>query len=159
MGYAKYVGRVGALAVALGVGASVAATPGVAWADGVEDTNVAQDTNVSEASGGGAVNPESPGTGTSPVDRQDPGEAIRHSIERTADKLRTVIAGVVQSSGGAITSTHRTGAASRNGNVFAVAPVPMKNESHPAPLPTQDKAVAASRFAAPNWTPRAWSPL
>ena len=33
VGYAKYVGRVGALAVALGVGAAVATTPGVAWAD------------------------------------------------------------------------------------------------------------------------------
>lgn len=33
MGHAKYVGRVGALAVALGIGAAVANTPGVAWAD------------------------------------------------------------------------------------------------------------------------------
>ncbi len=32
MGYARYVGRVGALAVALGVGAAVASTPGTAWA-------------------------------------------------------------------------------------------------------------------------------
>lgn len=33
MGSAKYVGRVGALAVALGIGAAVATMPGVAWAD------------------------------------------------------------------------------------------------------------------------------
>jgi VCBS repeat-containing protein len=33
MGYARYVGRVGALAVALGVGVAVATAPGVAWAD------------------------------------------------------------------------------------------------------------------------------
>ena len=33
MGYAKYIGRVGGLAVALGVGMAVATTPGVAWAD------------------------------------------------------------------------------------------------------------------------------
>ena len=33
MGTAKYIGRVGALAVALGVGAAVANTPGIAWAD------------------------------------------------------------------------------------------------------------------------------
>ncbi|MFS0898437.1 PQQ-dependent sugar dehydrogenase [Mycolicibacterium litorale] len=31
--YARYIGRVGALAVALGVGGAVATTPGVAWAD------------------------------------------------------------------------------------------------------------------------------
>ena len=33
MGYAAYVGRVGALAVALGVGWAIASTPGVAWAE------------------------------------------------------------------------------------------------------------------------------
>ena len=33
MGYAIYIGRVGALAVALGVGVAVASTPGVAWAE------------------------------------------------------------------------------------------------------------------------------
>src|SRR4051812_49810679 len=30
--YAKYIGRIGALAVSLGVGVAVATTPGVAWA-------------------------------------------------------------------------------------------------------------------------------
>ena len=33
MGYARYIGRVGGLAVALGVGFAVATTPGVAWAE------------------------------------------------------------------------------------------------------------------------------
>jgi YVTN family beta-propeller protein len=33
MGYGRYVGRVGGLAVALGVGVAVATTPGIAWAD------------------------------------------------------------------------------------------------------------------------------
>ncbi len=37
MGYAKYVGRVGALAVAMGVGVAVGSTPGTALAD--EDTS------------------------------------------------------------------------------------------------------------------------
>ncbi len=32
--YGRYIGRVGALAVAIGVGAAVATTPAVAWADG-----------------------------------------------------------------------------------------------------------------------------
>ena len=89
MGYAKHVGRVGALAVALGIGAAVATTPGVAWADGTEDTHV---------SDAGGTNPESPDA-TSPTERQDPGEAIRKGIERTADNLRKVVTGVVQSSG------------------------------------------------------------
>ena len=33
MGHARHIGRVGALAVALGIGAAVANTPGVAWAE------------------------------------------------------------------------------------------------------------------------------
>ncbi len=33
MGTAKYIGRVGALAVALGIGISLATTPAVAWAE------------------------------------------------------------------------------------------------------------------------------
>ena len=45
MGYAKYVGRVGALAVALGFGAAIAtSTPGIAFADGTEPDPV-QGTN------------------------------------------------------------------------------------------------------------------
>ena len=35
MGYAMHIGRVGALAVALGIGIAVASTPGTAWADDV----------------------------------------------------------------------------------------------------------------------------
>jgi hypothetical protein len=33
MGYARYIGQVGALAVALGVGAAVASCAGIAWAE------------------------------------------------------------------------------------------------------------------------------
>jgi YVTN family beta-propeller protein len=74
MGYARYVGRVGGLALALGVGVAVATTPGVAWAgpdDGSADTSTAgtststtdstsgtaasTTTGSSGATGGGAV--------------------------------------------------------------------------------------------------------
>ena len=44
MGYANYVGRVGALAVALGIGAAVASTAGMAWAqDGDDPASQSQD--------------------------------------------------------------------------------------------------------------------
>ena len=33
MGYARYIGRIGALAVTLGVGVAIANTPGVAFAE------------------------------------------------------------------------------------------------------------------------------
>ncbi|MCG7595516.1 hypothetical protein [Mycobacterium sp. PSTR-4-N] len=39
MGWEKYVGRVGALAVALGIGSAVASLPGVAWADSGDSTS------------------------------------------------------------------------------------------------------------------------
>src|SRR5690349_21828179 len=40
MGYGRYIGRIGALAVALGVGTAVAAPTGVAWA-APDDSNAA----------------------------------------------------------------------------------------------------------------------
>jgi YVTN family beta-propeller protein/VCBS repeat-containing protein len=63
MGYARYVGRVGALAVALGVGAAVATFPGVAWA---EDTD--KDTSVDSG-------PADPTRASEPEDEgSDPGD-------------------------------------------------------------------------------------
>src|SRR6201999_1373410 len=38
MGYARHIGRVGALAVTLGVGAAMASTPGIAYADTTSDS-------------------------------------------------------------------------------------------------------------------------
>lgn len=43
MGYANYIGRVGGLAVALGVGMAVASTTGVAWADTTDAGNASAD--------------------------------------------------------------------------------------------------------------------
>ena len=142
MGYAKHVGRVGALAVALGIGAAVATTPGVAWAEGDGNpppepppaTEPAENVNTPDA-----------------LDRAaDPGELIRRGIERTADNLRKVVTGVVQSSGGAITSTHRTGTGASNGNGPAAAPEP-KDEPQQTPLAANDNNNAPSSFTAPRW--------
>ncbi len=145
MGYAKHVGRVGALAVALGIGAAVATTPGVAWADGTEDTHV---------SDGGGTNPESPDT-TSPTERQDPGEAIRKSIERTADNLRKVVTGVVQSSGGAITSTHRTGSGSPGGNLIPEI-LKGKDPQPPKDEPQLTLVQEANNDGPGSFTPPRW---
>src|SRR5690242_15194487 len=112
MGYARHVGRVGALAVALGIGAAVATTPGMAWADGTtEDHSAVAESDTNQA-------PATPDTTTAV---QDPGAGIRNNIERAADDLRdgirNALQGVVRSSGGAITSTRRTGSNANNGNV------------------------------------------
>lgn len=68
LGYARYVGRVGALAVALGVGLAIATTPGVAWAeDGTGEDTSSVDT--------GTGTPE---TETTP---QDDGNATAGAVE------------------------------------------------------------------------------
>jgi VCBS repeat-containing protein len=64
MGYSCYVGRVGALAVALGVGVAVASTPGVAWAD---DSTTAG----GEAAPGHSAPPK-PGGDNQPPSNDDP---------------------------------------------------------------------------------------
>src|SRR6478609_2442242 len=133
MGYAKHVGRVGALAVALGIGAAVATTPGVAWAEGPDDPGVEAPKSPD------AGDPGAAGVSTPSTERQEPGEVIRRNIERAADDLRdgirNAITGVVRSSGGAITSTHRTGSNSTNGNV----PPVIVEENDPPESPQQIK--------------------
>src|SRR5258708_32054804 len=51
-GYAKYIGRVGALAVALGIGTAVATSPGLAWAtDGDPSTTSTGDADATNTTG------------------------------------------------------------------------------------------------------------
>jgi hypothetical protein len=152
MGYAKHVGRVGALAVALGIGAAVATTPGVAWATEGDETARA---SVDGGTPGGSTG--TPDTPTSPTERQDPGEAIRKGIERTADNLRKVVTGVVQSSGGAITSTHRTGTGANNGNGPTAAPEP-NDKPQRTPLVAKDdnNNNAPRSFTAPRGLDPVW---
>jgi YVTN family beta-propeller protein len=100
MGYANYVGRVGALAVALGVGAAVATgTPGVAWA-GPDSTNgspSADNDNKVKTSGADSSSSNTP----------KPGDTLKKTIDRAADDLRHVVSSVVTSSGGVIKSQLR----------------------------------------------------
>jgi Bacterial Ig domain len=148
MGYAKHVGRVGALAVALGVGAAVATTPGIAYA---EDTD----------SGPPPASEPAENTGAEPsTDRPDPGEVIRKRIERTTDNLRKVVTGVVRSSGGALTSTHRNGAGSTTRTVPEVIveeegvpenPEPPKGEPQQTTLGAANNDNAPRSFAPPKW--------
>ena len=51
MGYATHIGRVGALAVALGIGAAVANTPGVAWAEPTRQSGSSVESATSGSSG------------------------------------------------------------------------------------------------------------
>src|SRR4051794_36403397 len=65
MGYAKHIGRIGALAVALGIGTAVAGTPGVAWADtpgsSSDSSSTGSDDNGGAGSEGGSTPSDSSG--------------------------------------------------------------------------------------------------
>jgi len=152
MGYATYVGRVGALAVALGIGAAVATTPGVAWAD---ETDSGAPPPASEP----AQNPETPNTSATSPEPLDLGGAIERRIERVADHLRRAVTGVVTSSGGAITSTYRNGSGTQRGNLVPESlkgqdalenPQPPKDPQPPNDEPVQRVSKSGQQPAAPD---------
>ena len=64
MGYAKYIGRVGGLAVALGVGMAVATTPGIAWADDTASASSADAAGTAGATNTSATSESETTTGT-----------------------------------------------------------------------------------------------
>src|SRR4051812_16271203 len=68
---AKYIGRVGGLAVALGVGIAVATTPGVASADDTGPSSPAGSTGAEDASAKGAAS-NTPGRLTTPGNAVEP---------------------------------------------------------------------------------------
>lgn len=76
MGYAQHVGRVGALAVAMGVGFALITTPAVGWADSTDSPDASS--QGSETSG---TRPGGPGAGGDPSDTARP--------DRTDDAPKT----------------------------------------------------------------------
>lgn len=107
--YARYVGRVGALAVALGVGAAVATTPGVAWAD---ETSTSSDSGPS-ASSKSETDTSGESQDATPISAKEKRDAIEKRIEKRIEKatdaVRKIVTDVAKSSGEAITSTQRLG--------------------------------------------------
>jgi VCBS repeat-containing protein len=105
--YAKYIGRIGALAVSLGVGVAVATTPGVAWAAPDPDSDPPSSTSPDPESD--APKPSTPGSETpaqtAPVDTPTDGSASKSDTSPVNDRVPTM---KVDSSGGALTSTHHT---------------------------------------------------
>jgi DNA-binding beta-propeller fold protein YncE len=137
----------------------------VAWADG-ETESVGAEAAGNPAQAG---DPGDSDTATSSAEHQDPGEVIRRNIERAADDIRDgirkTITGVVRSSGGAITSTHRNGSTQNgNGNVPPVVveddedltetPLTTKDGQRSAPLVGSNAAsVNPVRSFVPQWRP------
>ena len=111
-GFARHVGRVGALALALGIGTAVAGTPGVAWADPTE-TATTSPTDTGTTTGGTAdasepTVPTTPSGATSDGKSPDATEPATSSPAVTSPSQSTVDLGdgvVLSSSGGAHTSS------------------------------------------------------
>ncbi|MFN3006305.1 beta-propeller fold lactonase family protein [Mycolicibacterium wolinskyi] len=92
MGYATYIGRVGGLAIALGVGVAIATTPGIAWADESDPSPGGESTTASESQPDPASTSES-ATGSTKTEKPKPkvvfgntdgGRTSKKSAEDTA---------------------------------------------------------------------------
>ncbi|BBZ33058.1 DUF4185 domain-containing protein [Mycolicibacterium confluentis] len=85
MDSSRYVGRVGALAVAFGIGAAVTTGTGVAWADGPE-TGGDKSSQAGTSPGGSG---DSTTTRSTPADRLTRiADRVRRSVEDTGDRIR-----------------------------------------------------------------------
>ncbi|MCV7173113.1 hypothetical protein H7I41_24630 [Mycobacterium manitobense] len=151
--YARYVGRVGALAVALGVGVAVASTPGVAWAD---ETSTSTDSgpaasSKSETDTSDESQDDAP---TSAKEKRDAIEKrIEKRIERATDAVRKIVTDVAKSSGEAITSTQRLGVRPTRTKPVAPDPSdPVEGAGAPQSSATNGSAAAPSDAALPAST-------
>ncbi|WP_284234960.1 YVTN family beta-propeller repeat protein [Mycobacterium antarcticum] len=115
MGNATFIGRVGALAVALGIGTAVVTTPGVALAEPPSDSSAASESPANADSS--STDDQRP---ASPPDIASMESPTKNT--RTDDPTGDPRAGIVQSSGGAHTSsTDEEPAASSEGNTSTPA--------------------------------------
>ena len=94
MGYAKHVGRVGALAVALGVGVGLGAAPGTAFADESDQQVSSAEVNAPAS----IVTADEPATSTVPTTPHDGSDAKDPDVGTAPDPRD----GIVQAGGGAI---------------------------------------------------------
>ncbi|SEH59900.1 VCBS repeat-containing protein/40-residue YVTN family beta-propeller repeat-containing protein [Mycolicibacterium rutilum] len=158
MGYSTYVGRVGTLAVALGVGFSIASPAGIAWAETTETSSTGSTADApSEPS-------ESASTPQSTPDR-DPAEdaaaepAAEQAPSSPSSQTTEVAPGVVvSSSGGATTSEDEPEDEAESVDELA-PPVKAKkaNSRSTATSAPATSAQATARTAAPATTPSAQS--
>ena len=177
MGTAKYIGRVGGLAVALGVGIAVATTPGVAWAD---DTGTAS----SEGSTGtaGATDTSEPPTPRAPRPPAEPPETADTSTAAgtktegasapgsdsvnasgsgtsasTDASVRQVPPGMAMTTGGTDSSTESNSDTSANGDLAAALTTDDTTPPKPVADSTARDPAAPAAVTAPVGGPRGGS--
>ena len=163
-GCAKYIGRVGALAIALGIGAAVATSPGMAWATPEDHSSTttageadATDTTTDTSADSSPSSPPSstasdstPATGAQTT--PSTGTTTAQSSAETTVTTTTGPEVTIRSSGGANTSTHDglTGSTDSNDTTeTASAPPPEVSESAPS-VPQPDPPPSESSAVVPN---------
>jgi hypothetical protein len=161
MGYVSYVGRVGALAVALGVGSAVATMPGVALA---QPSDTSSSDSPAKGSSGSSASPS--------PDKNSPSSSDSHLPSLTkvssgssgaggssADSLATADprTGLVQSTGGAQTSTIAGSTGKKKVSPSELSPAsddaPMTSRAASllaSPSPQASQGSSASTLAAPS---------
>ena len=149
MSSAKYIGRVGALAVALGIGTAVATTPWVAVADPSAESPSASDSSSSSAS---AADTESTSTDNSKPPTSVDNSSVADAAADTTVSSDDPRSGIVQSSGGDRTSSTPSAddtAAPDTDDQDLVTTAPEPSEpaqtpSEPAGTPALDEPAAGS---------------
>ena len=119
MSSAQYVGRVGALAVALGIGAVIAGLPGVAWAGTEGETDPSDAPGVSAPENPDESRGDAPGSDLGGGDPGDPGDWGGVGDAGDLDGVGGSAGGMqMDYCGGAITSTNpgSAGAKSKQGD-------------------------------------------
>jgi len=134
MGYAKHIGRVGGLAVALGVGVAVATSPAVAWADGTGSTASA-DSSADSTTAGSATDPAAPGPTTTSTSSTSTSAGVT-AADSSAPKV------TYDSSGGALTSN--SGGAGPSDNTASEKTTAAKPKTMPKAGHKTDSYLAAS---------------
>ncbi len=123
MGYARHIGRVGALAVSLGIGAAIANSPGIAYAE-TPGTPPSGDTQAKTEppSTGNSTGATTGGQGAAAADADDADSAASDRRSQRRSVLRSVVKSILHAAGDAadaIDNGNRAGAQDSVGGVSA----------------------------------------
>ena len=110
MGYARHIGRVGALAVALGIGAAIASTPGIAYAGPSGASPSGETSSETESS---STSTTSAGTGSAAADADDADSSASERKAHRRSVLRSVVKSILNSTAVKTTSDDSSEAGSK----------------------------------------------
>ena len=117
MGYARHIGRVGALAVTLGVGAAIANTPGIAYAE-TPGTSPNGD-SVSKTESSPTTGTTTDGQGASAADANDADSSAADRKAQRRSVLRSVVKSILHAAGNTADTGNAAGAQDSVGGVWA----------------------------------------